>query len=137
MPAGRKPKAPRKPTSQPVSRSAKWKLWAFRLAAIFIIPALCLVLLELTLRLIGYGYSTAFLLPSETAGKKLLVQNNQFGWRFFGSQMARNPAAIAISPKNSPPTFRIFFFGESAPYGDPQPRFGLPQMLKSLLSLRH
>jgi tetratricopeptide (TPR) repeat protein len=107
------------------------------LAAIFIIPALCLVLLELTLRLIGYGYSTAFLLPSETAGKKLLVQNNQFGWRFFGSQMARNPAAIAISPKKSPHTIRIFVFGESAAYGDPQPRFGLPRMLESLLSLRH
>jgi tetratricopeptide (TPR) repeat protein len=137
MPDGRKPKARRKPAPLPVFPSAKWKVWAFRVAAVFLVPGLCLGVLELALRLIGYGYPTAFLLPNETAGKKLLVQNNQFGWRFFGAQMARSPAPIALPPTKPPHTIRIFVFGESAAYGDPQPRFGLPRMLESVLSLRH
>src|SRR6185437_14699462 len=32
---------------------------------------------------------------------------------------------------------RIFVFGESAAYGDPQPHFGLPRMLDAMLSARH
>jgi len=34
-------------------------------------------------------------------------------------------------------TVRIFVFGESAAYGDPEPDFGLPRMLQAMLSLRH
>jgi tetratricopeptide (TPR) repeat protein len=100
-------------------------------------PILCLGILELGLRLASYGYPTAFLLPHDFRAKRLLVQNNQFGWRFFGEQMARTPAPIAITAAKPPGTVRIFVFGESAAYGDPQPRFGLPRMLESLLSLRH
>ena len=137
MPYGRKPKAPRNKTSAPVSRTPKWKLWCFRLLAMVLVPAFCLGLLELALRSGGYGYSTAFLLPNEAGGKQILIQNNRFGWRFFGAQMARTPAPIAISPVKPPNTIRIFVFGESAAYGDPQPRFGLPRMLESLLTLRH
>jgi tetratricopeptide (TPR) repeat protein len=97
----------------------------------------CLGLLEGGLRLSGYGYPTAFLLPASIGGKQLLLQNNRFGWRFFGPQMARTPSPIAI-PKTKPKdTVRVFVFGESAAYGDPQPRFGLPRMLEAILSLRH
>jgi tetratricopeptide (TPR) repeat protein len=32
---------------------------------------------------------------------------------------------------------RIFVFGESAAFGDPEPRFGLPHMLQSMLELRY
>lgn len=104
---------------------------------IVLAPVLCLAVVELGLRLAGFGYPTAFLLPHEFGTKRLLVQNNRFGWRFFGAQMARAPAPIAITPLKPPATIRIFVFGESAAYGDPQPRFGLPRMLESLLSLRH
>src|SRR5215472_6537342 len=137
MQAGRKRKAPRNATAPSARRSGSWKLWCFRLVAMLLAPTLGLGLLELGLRLSGYGYPTAFLLPDNSGAKPFLVQNNQFGWRFFGAQMARTPAPIAISPAKPPGTIRIFVFGESAAYGDPQPRFGLPRMLESLLSLRH
>jgi len=65
------------------------------------------------------------------------VQNNQFGWRFFGRQLARTPAAFSIPKQKPQKTVRIFVFGESAAFGDPQPRFGLPRMIEALLSLRH
>jgi tetratricopeptide (TPR) repeat protein len=101
------------------------------------VPVLVFGLLELGLRLAGFGYPTAFLLNSSNHGEKTFVQNNQFGWRFFGPRLARSPNPISISREKPPDTIRIFVFGESAAYGDPQPRFGLPRMLEATLSLRH
>jgi tetratricopeptide (TPR) repeat protein len=112
------------------------KIWAFRLVLMFS-PLALLAALEISLRLAGYGYPTAFLLPSENHGEKTFIQNNQFGWRFFGPRMARVPAAISIAQQKPPGTVRIFVFGESAAFGDPQPRFGLPRMLQAILEARH
>ena len=94
-------------------------------------PLLVFGLLELGLRLAGFGYPTAFLLKSSNHGENTFVQNNQFGWRFFGPRAARLPEPISIPRQKPPDTVRIFVFGESAAYGDPQPRFGLPRMLDS------
>jgi tetratricopeptide (TPR) repeat protein len=101
------------------------------------VPLIFLGLLELILRLAGFGYPVAFLLPSENHGQKTWVQNNQFGWRFFGAQMARLPHPISIPQQKAPGTVRVFVFGESAAFGDPQPRFGFPRMLQAILELRH
>lgn len=105
--------------------------------AVIGVPLLCFGLLELCLRLAGFGYPTAFLLKSSNHGEKTFVQNNQFSWRFFGPRVARLPEAISISREKPPGTVRIFVFGESAAFGDPQPRFGLPRMLEAMLGLRH
>jgi tetratricopeptide (TPR) repeat protein len=131
----RKPK--RNPTKEPVPALSGRKLRYFRLMALMGVPLLCLGLLELGLRLAGFGYPTAFLLKSSNHGKDTFVQNDQFGWRFFGPRAARQPDAISIPREKPPGTVRIFVFGESAAYGDPQPRFGLPRMLGAMLGLRH
>jgi tetratricopeptide (TPR) repeat protein len=94
-------------------------------------------LVELGLRLAGFGYPTAFLLPSSNHGQKTFVQNNQFGWRFFGARMSRLPHPISVAQAKAPGTIRIFVFGESAAFGDPQPRFGLPRLLLAMLEGRH
>lgn len=127
----------RKITRGPTSPLFKQKLWCFRLTALAGVPLLCLGLLELGLRLSGFGYPTAFLLNSFDHGEKTFVQNDQFGWRFFGSRAARIPAAISIPRQKPPDIVRILVFGESAAFGDPQPRFGLPRMLEAMLELRH
>jgi tetratricopeptide (TPR) repeat protein len=95
------------------------------------------VALELLLRLAGFGQPTAFLLPSENHGRKTYVQNDQFGWRFFGANMSRLPEPISIDRQKPPGSVRIFVFGESAAFGDPQPRYGLARMLQALLEQRH
>ena len=123
-----------KATSLPLS---KRKLWQFRIAALVGVPLLFLGLLELGLRLGGFGYPTGFLLDSSNHGEKTFIQNNQFGWRFFGPRAARQPEASSIPRQKPSETIRIFVFGESAAYGDPQPRFGLPRMLEAMLELRH
>lgn len=101
------------------------------------VPLGFLGLLELVLRLVGFGYPTGFLLASQRDGHPVLVQNNQFGWRFFGAAMARTPAAICIPKAKDANTVRIIVFGESAAFGDPDPRFGLPRMLQAMLELRY
>jgi tetratricopeptide (TPR) repeat protein len=100
-------------------------------------PLLFFGLLELGLRLFGFGYPTAFLLPETRDGLERFVQNNQFGWRFFGPQLARLPWPFAIARTPSPGTVRIFVLGESAAKGDPRPQCGLPRLLEAMLSLRY
>ena len=124
----RKPAAP---------RLAGWRLWRLRLMALFGVPVVFFGLLELGLRLGGFGHPTAFLLRSANHGQATFVQNNQFGWRFFGPRMSRLPHPISILRDKPAGTIRVFVFGESAAYGDPQPRFGLPRVLEAMLSLRH
>jgi tetratricopeptide (TPR) repeat protein len=118
-------------------RRSGWRLWRWRLFVLLAAPIAFLVLTEAILRVAGCGYPTGFLLASSRHEEAVLVQNNQFGWRFFGARMSRTPHPIAIAEEKPEGTVRIFVFGESAAYGDPQPRFGLPRVLQTILSLRH
>jgi tetratricopeptide (TPR) repeat protein len=124
-------------TGPAVPHLAGWKLWRLRLLALLAVPLLLLAVVELGLRLAGFGHPTAFLLPSVNNGRKTFVQNNQFGWRFFGKRLSRTPNPISILREKPRDTVRIFVFGESAAFGDPQPAFGLSRVLQATLSLRH
>src|ERR1700753_1921426 len=88
------------------------KLWLFRLLLAIGVPLVFLGATELVLRLIGFGYPTGFLMTSERDGQKVLVQNNQFGWRFFGAAIARIPEPICVPKVKPPDTIRIIVFGE-------------------------
>jgi tetratricopeptide (TPR) repeat protein len=78
----------------------------------------------------------SFFLPMRIDGKNYVIENDRFGWRFFGPDMARAPFPL-VMPKPKPSgTIRVFVFGESAAYGDPQPEFGLSRVLEALLEGR-
>ena len=113
------------------------RLWVFRILALVAVPVLFLCLVELVLRLAGFGHPTEFLLPASKNGQNTFVQNNQFGWRFFGPKLSRLPWPVSILQSKAHDTVRIFVFGESAAKGEPQPAFGLPRMLEAMLSLRY
>jgi tetratricopeptide (TPR) repeat protein len=134
---GCKLKSPVRNQPDLTTSSVGWRMWRLRLAALLGVPLLFFGLLELGLRLAGFGHPTAFLLPSSNQGEKAFMQNNQFGWRFFGARMSRLPHPISILRDKAPGTIRVFVFGESAAFGDPQPRFGLPRMLQAMLEVRH
>jgi tetratricopeptide (TPR) repeat protein len=100
---------------------------------VLLLPLVLLCCIEILLRVIGVGYPTTFFLKREVAGRKVLVENDKFGWRFFGPDLARTPRPMELSPSKPARTCRIFVFGESAAYGDPKPEFGLPRFLEVLL----
>jgi tetratricopeptide (TPR) repeat protein len=99
-------------------------------------PLLFVLILEAGLRLAGVGHPMSFFLPMQLDGKHCLIDNYRFGWRFFGPDMARAPFPFVIPKVKPPDTIRVFVFGESAAYGDPQPEFGLPRVLEALLDGR-
>ncbi|MFO1514656.1 MAG: hypothetical protein U1F83_17395 [Verrucomicrobiota bacterium] len=102
-----------------------------------LLPLLCFAFLELVLRIGGFGYPTGFLLPAKTSGQSVWIPNARFGWRFFGRNMAREPEPFSLLRQKPANTIRIFVFGESAAYGDPEPAFGLPRLLETMLKLRY
>ena len=130
--------AQRIPPSPPVSSLSSGTRpgkWAFRIAAL-LSPLFLLGTLEAGLRLAGYGYPTTFFLPSKIQGQPVLVDNAQFGWRFFPPTLARSPTPLVMPAAKPAGTYRIFLFGESAALGDPRPAYGVGRYLEVLLRER-
>ncbi|MGZ8900254.1 MAG: tetratricopeptide repeat protein, partial [Limisphaerales bacterium] len=127
----RTPKADVSPP--PISR--RRKVW-FALAAVLVVPVLALGILEIGLRVFGYGYPTSFLLKQEANGIAYWVDNDKFGWRFFPKELARSPTTLKFAAQKESGTYRIFVFGESAALGDPKPAFSMGRYLEVLLRER-
>ena len=102
-----------KPAPVKSSSIIGWKLWLFRLLTVVVIPIVFFALVELTLRLAGFGHPTKFLLSFSQDGQKKFILNNQFTWRFLGAEMERTPFPIFTPQIKTPDTVRIFVFGES------------------------
>ncbi len=87
-------------------------------------------------RLGGYGFDAGFFEPMLIGGKKYMVQNDSFGFRFFPPDIARTPSSLRMPAKKDPGIYRIFILGESAALGDPEPAFGAGRYLEVLLRER-
>ncbi len=110
--------------------------WLFRVLAVFILPLIVLCLLEVLLRLAGFGFDPHFFKRERVGDKDYYVANDDFGLRFFPRSLARIPDPVAVSATKAPDTFRIFIFGESAALGDPRPNYGAGCYLEVLLAER-
>lgn len=119
---------------KPPSRGRRF---VFAALALVLVPALLLLGAEFILHLTGVGHPTAFFVPLKRDGTQVLVENSKFGWRFFPPAAARTPRPMAIQPHKSAGGLRIFVFGESAAYGDPEPAYGFPRLLEVLLQERY
>lgn len=123
------------PQSKPISRPAG--RWGMKVIAALIVPLLCLVLVELGLRATGFGHPTTFFQEREIEGSDYLIPNRLFTHRFFPSALARVPLPFRMSADKPAGTYRIFLFGESAAYGDPEPAYGMGRFLEALLEIRY
>jgi tetratricopeptide (TPR) repeat protein len=112
------------------------KLWAMRLVAITAVPLLILGGFELMLRIAGYGYDTDYFVQSRVDGEDYLIPNHTFTYRFFPKELSRAPLATRVATQKPAGTYRIFLFGESAAYGDPDPAYGVGRHLEVLLGER-
>ncbi len=108
----------------------------FRLLAL-LSPVLLVLLVEATLRLGGYGFSTCFFLERIENGRRVLVENPKFGWRFFPPTVARSPLPFSSEIPKPSGTVRVLVLGESAAMGDPEPSYGLARQLEKMLQSRH
>jgi len=63
-----------------------------------VVPGVLLGLLEGSLRVLGYGYSTSFFVKNG----EFLESNAQFGWRFFPRELSRSIGAIWMRQKRPP-----------------------------------
>lgn len=97
-----------------------------------LLPLVLLGVVELGLRLFGFGYPTSFFLKLDNG----YIENQDFTRRYFPPGLARAPQPIIRPARKPAGTFRIFVFGESAAMGDPEPAFGFPRILEVLLRER-
>jgi len=89
--------------------------------------------LELLLAVIGYGRHQSFFFPWRHAGQTIHLTNHRYCEHFVPKHLARTPVYSVLSPKAAG-TRRIFVFGGSAAYGDPEPAFGFCRQLEVLLN---
>jgi len=96
-------------------------------------PFVLLGLLEVFLRVGGYGYNPQFFKRIKIGGEDFFVQNEDFSRRFFPKETMRNPGPVRFRAHKTPGTFRIFIFGESAAMGDPAQSFAPYRYLEMML----
>ncbi len=114
-----------------------WRLWLFRFIALVVIPALLFLLLEVTLRIAGYGFPARAIIECKSGGKNAYCNNFKFSWRFFPRYIARVPTPYVFSKDKTENTYRIFVLGESAAAGEPDGAYCFGRILQAMLRHRY
>jgi len=109
--------------------------WAFRIVSLVLMPLLLFGVLEVGLRLVGFGYPVEALIERDFNGKRMCFPNAQFSWRFFPHQLARQfeRYGFTFEKRKAPGTFRIFVLGGSAALGTPNSMFSFGRILEAML----
>ena len=110
-----KPGASSKTEQHPVISAGR--LWLFRSIAAVVIPVLTLVLLNIALYVIGYGYPASAVIKCRVDNQVAYCSNNKFGWQFFPPKVTREFEPFVVPAEKSDNTYRIFVLGESAAQG--------------------
>jgi tetratricopeptide (TPR) repeat protein len=114
-----------------------WRLWLFRFIALIVIPALLFLLLEVILRITGYGFPARAIIECKAGGKSIYCNNFKFSWRFFPRYIARVPAPFVFSKDKTDSTYRVFVLGESAAAGEPDEAYCFGRILQAMLRHRY
>ena len=119
-------------------RTGRGAIWAKRALLALLAPVLAVGCLELGLRIAGWGYPSAFLVPMRLAdGRTVLHVNERFGWRFFPRAIARAPLDLALQTPKPAGVRRVFVLGESAALGDPAGNYSFTRILDVMLRERY
>jgi len=114
-----------------------WRLWLFRVIAVTVIPALLFLLLEITLRMVGYGFPTTTAIKHKVNTIPSYCNNTKFAWRFFHPNIARTTDPFVFPASKSKDTYRIFVMGASAAAGTPDGAFSFGRILQVMLRLQY
>jgi len=113
------------------------RLWLFRIIALTVIPILLLLLVELSLRIVGFGFPAAAVIKCELNGTDAYCDNVKFGWRFFPPNIARESDPFIFPADKPDDTYRIFVLGASAAKGEPDPAFCFGRVLQVMLQQKY
>jgi tetratricopeptide (TPR) repeat protein len=113
------------------------RLWLFRVIALTVIPALLFLLLEITLRVVGYGFPTDTTIKFKIGDTDSCCSNVKFSWRFFPPAIARATDPFTFPADKSDDTYRIFIMGASAAAGTPDGAFSFGRILQVMLRQRY
>lgn len=127
---GEKQKRVKKVPPKPVTG---WRLWLFRIVALTVIPVLLFLLLELGLRVVGYGFPVTATIKCKMNEMGAYGDNVRFGWRFFPQNIARESEPFIFPADKSDGTYRIFVLGSSAAQGVPDAAYCFARFLKVML----
>lgn len=119
-------------THSPVSspRPSRWRVWPERVALILLGPLVFFSVTEVSLRLLGYGYSATFWLKESATN---YITNERFVWQFYSVDTRLKPYLYRLAAKKPPGGIRICILGESAAMGTPEPAFNFGRMLEAQL----
>ena len=123
----------RTPQTNPQPRISARRLWLFRVIVAVVAPILLLVLLEVVLRVAGFGFPASTFVKCEVNGKSIWCSNNKFGWRFFSPEISRQFEPFTVSAEKGADTYRIFVLGESAALGEPDSAYCFGRFLRVML----
>jgi tetratricopeptide (TPR) repeat protein len=114
-------------------KKTRLRLWAYRLFASLMIPLVLLVMLELGLRIFGYGFHSSPLVPYNLNSRRAYCDNHEFPWRFFSREISRDFDPFIFIDKKPASTYRIFLLGGSAAQGVPDGAFAFGRILEAML----
>lgn len=109
------------------------RIWFLRLFAITVIPVLLLLLVEVGLRIAGYGYPTTATIKCQVNGEENYCENPKFAWQFFPKKIARGFCPFAFATDKPDNTYRIFVLGASAARGIPAGEYCFGRMIEIML----
>ena len=112
------------------------RLWVFRLLAAVLACGVVLGAMEGGLRLAGVGWESGFLVRGEAGGRPVWNENPRFTWRFMPPELGRTPQPMSVPVEREPGSLRVLVLGESAAMGDPEPAYGYPRVVETLLEAR-
>ncbi|MHC4326312.1 MAG: tetratricopeptide repeat protein, partial [Planctomycetota bacterium] len=109
------------------------RLWLFRIITITVIPALVLLLVEMGLRIAGYGYPATAIITCQVKGEDAYCENVKFAWQFFPKKLAREFYPFTFAADKPDNTYRIFVLGASAAQGAPAGEYSFGRMIEVML----
>lgn len=107
----------------------RFKLFAFKVIAVAIVPLVLITALEWGLRLVGVGYNTNVFVEE----KGIVRSNWTFTFKYFPWSVARPMKSLPFTAEKEPGSLRIFVLGGSAAQGYPAPEFGISRQLRVML----
>jgi len=99
-----------------------------------LIPTVLVVMTELSLRVLGFGYSTNAIATREIGGNLVRCDNPNFGRGLFPPHLRSNLRPFVFEAEKPPNTYRVFVLGSSAALGSPDYAYGFGRILQRMLS---